>query len=253
MNKKLYNIEMKKKIGIIGLGLIGGSLGLALKESEKYEIHGYDRNVKHREEAQALGLVDKIVEFEEIGKVDILFLSIPVEGIISVMNSIQNLKDDITIIDMGSTKQKIVESIPKHLRKNFVASHPMAGTEKTGPTAGFKTLYKNRVVVLCDLEESGEKQKKESEDIFKFLEMNILYMDSVEHDMHTGGFRDMSRLAKSSPKMWRDISQQNRDNLLNSINHFQDELSKFKMMIENQEWNQLEEKMKEANRLHEIL
>jgi len=285
MNKKLYNIEMKKKIGIIGLGLIGGSLGLALKESEKYEIHGYDRNVKHRKEAQALGLVDKIVEFEEIGKVDILFLSIPVEGIISVMNSIQNLKDDITIIDMGSTKQKIVESIPKHLRKNFVASHPMAGTEKTGPTAGFKTLYKNRVVVLCDLEESGEKQKKESEDIFKFLEMNILYMDSVEHDMHTawishlphlisfslansvmaqekradilnlsaGGFRDMSRLAKSSPKMWRDISQQNRDNLLNSINHFQDELSKFKMMIENQEWNQLEEKMTEANRLHEIL
>ena len=272
-------------VGIIGLGLIGGSLGLALRESEKYRVLGFDRNQSHRVEALQLGLVDEVVSFEEIEKVDILFLSIPVDGIISIMNSLENTKKDITIIDMGSTKEKIVNSIPKRLRENFVASHPMAGTEKTGPTAGFSTLYKDRVVVLCDLEDSGEKQKQDAKDIFKYLEMRILYMNSTEHDMHTawishlphilsfslansvmaqekrgdilnlsaGGFRDMSRLAKSSPKMWRDIAHQNKDNLLDSINHFQDELAEFRYLIENEDWDSLEEKMKSANKLHEIL
>jgi len=277
---------MKKTVvGIIGLGLIGGSLGLALRESKQYYIIGFDRDQNHKNEALKLGLVDEVVSFENIGDVDILFLSIPVEGIISTLKNLNNLKNDITIIDMGSTKQKIVESIPEKLRLNFVASHPMAGTEKTGPTAGFKTLYKNRVVVLCDLEYSGEKQKKDAEDIFKFLEMKVLYMDSKEHDMHTawishlphlisfslansvmaqekradilnlsaGGFRDMSRLAKSSPKMWRDIAHQNKNNLIDSINHFQKELNDFKKLIEDEKWDDLEEKMKSANQLHKIL
>jgi prephenate dehydrogenase len=275
----------KKVVGIVGLGLIGGSLGLALRESDKYRVVGYDRNPKHREEAIHLHLVDEVVSFEEIERVDILFLAIPVEGIISALNSFKNLKEDITIIDMGSTKREIVSAVPEKIRKNFVAAHPMAGTEKSGPSAGFSSLYKDRVVVLCDLEESGEKQRQESEEIFSYLQMRILYMDSVEHDLHTawishlphvisfslansvmaqekrdsilnlsaGGFRDMSRLAKSSPRMWRDIFQQNRDNLLHSINLFQDELNSFKSLIANESWDDVEEQMKSANRLHEIL
>lgn len=277
---------MKKTvIGIIGLGLIGGSLGLALKESDKYYVLGFDRNQKHREDALKLKLVDEVVSFKDIEKVDILFLAIPVEGIISTINNFQNLNKNITIIDMGSTKKKIVDSIPTNIRENFVASHPMAGTEKTGPTAGFSTLYKDRVVVLCDIENSGKKQIQDSKNIFEYLEMNILYMNSTEHDMHTawishlphlisfslansvmaqekrddilnlsaGGFRDMSRLAKSSPNMWRDIFQQNRDNVLDSIDHFQKELDEFKQMITDKKWEILEERMRSANRLHKIL
>lgn len=275
----------KRVIGIVGLGLIGGSLGLALKESDRYRVVGYDRNPKHREEALHLSLVDEVVSFEEIERVDILFLAIPVEGIISVLQNIQNPKDNITIIDMGSTKERIVKAVPPKLRRNFVAAHPMAGTEKSGPSAGFKSLYRDRVVVLCDLEDSGDKQRRDSEEIFNYLQMRIIYMNSIEHDTHTawishlphvlsfslansvmaqekrdsilnlsaGGFRDMSRLAKSSPTMWRDVFNQNRDNLLDSISHFQKELESFKEMITEERWNELEEAMKNANRLHEIL
>lgn len=274
-----------KTIGIIGLGLIGGSLGLALKESGKYRILGYDRNSLHCEEATKLGLVDEVVSFDEIEKVDILFLAIPVDGIVEVLHQLKNPKEDITIIDMGSTKAKIVQSIPKRLRKNFIPAHPMAGTEKSGPSASMKSLYRDRVVVLCDLEESGEKQIQDAKEIFNLLEMKIIYMNSIEHDTHTawishlphaisfslansvlaqenresilnlsaGGFRDMSRLAKSSPKMWRDIFHQNRDNILSSISYFQSELEQFRLLIEEERWDELEKKMKEANRLHEIL
>ena len=271
----------KKVIGIIGLGLIGGSLGLALKENQQYKIVGYDRNPQHCEDAKILGLVDEVVSFQEIEQVDILFLAIPVDGIITVLHQLKNPKDDITIIDMGSTKEKIVKSIPPQLRKNFIPAHPMAGTEKSGPSASLNYLYKDKVVVLCDLEESGEKQKKESEEIFHYLQMKIIYMNSVEHDIHTawishlphaisfalansvlaqenresilnlsaGGFKDMSRLAKSSPQMWKDVFSQNRANVLQSISYFQDELERFKTMIEEKRWDELEENMRNGNRL----
>ena len=271
----------KKVIGIIGLGLIGGSLGLALKENQQYKIVGYDRNPQHCEDAKILGLVDEVVSFQEIEQVDILFLAIPVDGIIAVLHQLKNPKDDITIIDMGSTKEKIVKSIPPQLRKNFIPAHPMAGTEKSGPSASLNYLYKDKVVVLCDLEESGEKQKKESEEIFHYLQMKIIYMNSVEHDIHTawishlphaisfalansvlaqenresilnlsaGGFKDMSRLAKSSPQMWKDVFSQNRANVLQSISYFQDELERFKTMIEEKRWDELEENMRNGNRL----
>jgi prephenate dehydrogenase len=273
------------KVGIIGLGLIGGSLGLALQKSDRYKVFGYDRNSSHTKEAEELGVVQKIVSFEEIQRVDILFLAIPVDAIISVVNSFSNLKDNTTIIDMGSTKRKIVEAIPENIRSNFIPAHPMAGTEKSGPSASFGNLYRDRVVVLCDLDLSGEKQKRDAVEIFQFLEMRVVEMGAVDHDKHTawishlphlisfslansvmaqenresilnlsaGGFRDMSRLAKSSPKMWRDIFHQNRDNLLNSVDRFQQELNELKSMIENEEWSRIEERMEDANRLHEIL
>jgi prephenate dehydrogenase len=274
-----------KNIGIIGLGLIGGSLGLALKSSDKYRVLGYDRNKKHIEEAEKLGLVDEVQTFSEIQKnSDILFLAIPVEGIISALNSFKDLKENITIIDMGSTKREIVLSVPREIRRNFVPAHPMAGTEKSGPSASIRDLYRGRVAVLCDLEDSGEKQREDAFEIFNFLEMRIVEMTSFEHDRHTawishlphlisfslansvmaqegrdsilnlsaGGFRDMSRLAKSSPKMWRDIFFQNRENLLLSLNRFKNEIAEFENMIENGNWEEVEKKMIEANRLHNI-
>jgi len=275
------------KVGIVGLGLMGGSLSLALQQtSEDYYFMGLDHNQQHCDEAIKLNLVDKIVDnFDELLTCDIIFLSIPVDGIISVMKKIKSLTTNCTIIDLGSTKEKISTSIPKNIRKNFVAAHPMAGTEKFGPTAAIDDLYKDKVVVLCDLEKSATYQQDIAKDIFTKIGMKIVCMNSKEHDKHAayishmphaisyslanavmrqnnkesiltlagGGFKDMSRIAKSSPNMWEDIFRQNRDNLLEAINTFQSELTKCQEMIEKEQWESLNQWMQTANGLHDIL
>ncbi|WP_200762581.1 prephenate dehydrogenase [Nitrosophilus alvini] len=272
--------------GIIGLGLMGGSFALALRELKLFDkIIGYDHNKEHQKSALKLGLVDEIAEFDQIKKCDLIILAIPVEGIISVLQKLQDVKSDATIIDLGSTKEKIVNSVPQKIRKNFIAAHPMTGTEKFGPEAALPGLYKNKIVVLCDIEKSGKKQRSLAEDIFVNMQMQIVYMDAHEHDKHAafishlphaisyalansvmkqedpqsililaaGGFKDMSRLAKSSPSMWTDIFKQNRENLLTSIEVFEKELNYAKKLVEKREWDKLKEWMKNATTLHNIL
>jgi prephenate dehydrogenase len=240
-------------VAIIGLGLMGGSLALSLKKLDFIdEVVGYDLNIKHKNEALKLNLVSKIIKFDDIIKYDVIFLAIPVDGIISTLKRLTNLKDDTTIIDLGSTKSKIVASIPKSIRKNFIAAHPMTGTENFGPHAAIDGLYKDKVVVLCNLEDSGEHQQKVSRKIFKALGMKKYFMKANEHDRHAafishmphaisyslantvmkqekkenilalaaGGFRSMSRLAKSSPDMWEDIFRKNKSNILEYMNLF---------------------------------
>jgi len=274
------------KVGIIGLGLMGGSLGLALKNvSFIDEVLGFDLNSHHQNEALDLELVDKIVDFDAIEKADIIILTIPVEGIISSLKAFGPIKETTTIIDFGSTKAKIVSAVPPALRKNFVAAHPMTGTEKFGPTAAFASLYTNKVVVLCDLEDSGESQAATAYKLFEEINMRVVTMNSIEHDKHVayishlphalsfalantvlshedtksilnlaaGGFKDMSRLAKSSPHMWEDVFKQNSNNVIETIEIFEEELQKLKKQIKNQEWDELNKEMKNANHLHEIL
>jgi len=272
--------------GIVGLGLIGGSLALDLKDLDFIEkVIGYDRNPNHRKKAIELGLVDEIVEFEDIKKCDVIFLAIPVEGIIEALKKLKDVNGNITIIDLGSTKEKIVQNVPKEIRKNFVATHPMTGTEKFGPTAAFKGLYKDKIVVLCNIQDSADMQKKIAEEIFIKIGMQIVYMDANEHDRHAafishlphaisyalansvlkqedpksililaaGGFKDMSRLAKSSPNMWTDIFKQNRNNLLTSIEVFKKELKFAQKLIEEENWEELKCWMQKATTLHDIL
>ncbi len=275
------------KIGIIGLGLMGGSLGIALKASDTdYQIVGFDHNKGHCSQALELKLVDKIAEsLDEVKACDVIFLSIPVGGIISVLQNMKDVSSDCTIIDMGSTKEKIVSSVPQGIIKNFVASHPMTGTEKFGPTAAIKDLYKDQVVVLCDLEESGKHQQETALRLYREIGMKLVFMGSKEHDRHAafishmphalsyaiantvmkqedpksiialagGGFRDMSRIAKSSPRMWEDIFRQNKDNLLTAIEHFGTELDRCQEMVEKEEWDELNQWMQDANKLHDIL
>ncbi len=278
---------MATKIGIIGLGLMGGSLSIALKEtSDKFHFIGLDHNEQHCQQALSLGLVDEIVQtLDEISQCDIIFLSIPVDGIIAISKQFKNLDTQCTIIDLGSTKEKISNAIPAEIRENFVTAHPMTGTEKFGPSAAVADLYKDQVVVLCDLEKSGEHQKKIAKKLFTDIQMKLVFMDAKEHDRHAafishmphalsyalanavmkqeakksiialagGGFKDMSRIAKSSPNMWEDIFRQNKENLLESIYAFQSELKKCQKMIENEEWENLNKWMKKANTLHDIL
>ena len=273
------------KIAIVGLGLMGGSLALSLKKLDFVNsIYGVDLNPKHQKEALELQLVEKIIPFEETKRCDVIFLAIPVNGIIASLQNLQDAPPNTTIIDLGSTKELIVSSIPQSIRKNVVAAHPMTGTENFGPTAAIEGLYENKVVVLCDLEESGEHQQEVARKIFKALKMKKYFMPSKEHDRHAafishmphaisysiantvmkqedkhnilalaaGGFRSMSRLAKSSPYMWEDIFKQNRSNLLEAIELFEKELSLMKDDIQQERWKELHTKMQDANKLYDI-
>jgi prephenate dehydrogenase len=278
---------MAIKIGIIGLGLMGGSLSLALKKSsDNYRFIGLDHNKEHCYQALTMGLVDEIVyTLDEIKQCDIIILTIPVDSIIAIANQLGTLDENCTVIDLGSTKAKISESIPEKLRKNFVTAHPMTGTEKFGPTAALDNLYEGKVVVLCDMEKSGTYQQKVAKKLFSDMKMILVFMGAKEHDRHAafishmphalsyalanavmqqedpesivalagGGFKDMSRIAKSSPKMWEDIFRQNQANLIEAIEAFETELKKCRHMVENEEWDTLNTWMAEANTLHDIL
>jgi len=277
----------KTTIGIVGLGLMGGSFSIALKETSKvYYFMGLDHNQKHCNEALALGLVDEIVNsLDELKSCDIILLTIPVDGIISVANNLGTLNKNCTVIDLGSTKEKISNSIPTQIRENFVTAHPMTGTEKFGPSASIANLYRDKVVVLCDMQKSGEYQQEVAKELFTSIGMRLVEMGAKEHDRHAafishmphavsyalaksvikqedaqsivalagGGFKDMSRIAKSSPNMWEDIFRQNRENLLESISSFQNQLEKCKDMIEKEKWEELNAWMCSANELHDIL
>lgn len=284
--KNWGNMQIEK-IGFIGLGLMGGSLSLALKKKNKKRYFiGLDHNKEHCSQALVLNLVDEITHsLEVIKNCDIIIISIPVDAIIKVAQSLSPLPSHCTVIDLGSTKAKISASIPSNIRQNFITAHPMTGTEKFGPSAAIDTLYKDKVVVLCDLEKSGEVQKNIAINLFEDIGMKIVTMDAEEHDRHAafishtphalsyalansvigqedsscivtlagGGFRDMSRIAKSSPNMWEDIFRQNKDNVLESIHAFQKELKKCEKMVQNEEWETLNKWMAKANKLHDIL
>lgn len=273
-------------IAIVGLGLMGGSLALSLKKLDFIDcIVGSDHNEEHQKTALELKLVDKFVEFDEVKNYDVIFLAIPVNGVIESLKNLIDVDANTTIIDLGSTKDKIVSSIPPSIRKNFVAAHPMTGTENFGPTAAVEGLYNDKVVVLCDLEDSGELQRTRARKIFKALNMKKYFMKADEHDRHAafishmphaisysiantvmkqenkhnilalaaGGFRSMSRLAKSSPDMWEDIFKQNKTNLLEAIELFEKELANIKENIKNDEWHKVHQEMSDGHKLHDIL
>ena len=214
-----------------------------------------------------------------------IILAIPVDSIIALMDDLVDVSEDTTILDMGSTKEIIVENIPSKIRKNFIAAHPMCGSEKFGPKASMDNLYEGKTVVLCDLEDNDELHKQRAVKVFQEIGMRIIFMNSHEHDIHAcymshlphaisyslantvmthedprsiialaaGGFKDMSRVAKSSPDMWTDIFRQNRKNLLESIDLFEHQMKIVREMVENESYSDLKDWMKKANTLHEIL
>jgi len=272
-------------IGIVGLGLMGGSLGLALKKlPDVAHIVGYDHNPAHRQDALKLGLVDEIGDWEAIRRCDVIYLAIPVEGIIAVLKQLNGIDESTTVIDLGSTKARIVQNVPPAIRKNFVAAHPMTGTEKFGPQAALEGLYEGKIVVLCDLEQSGALQAERARRLFEGIGMKVVTMGAEEHDRHAayishlphaisyalanavmaqedarsililaaGGFRDMSRLAKSSPIMWEDIFKQNSRHLLEAMDRFEEELKTCRKLVEEGEWQKLNEWMAKGQKLHTI-
>lgn len=274
-------------VGIIGLGLMGGSLAKALK---KYmiakNVYGYARSEKSKKEILELNLVDELVDIKTMKeKCDLIVLAIPVDNIISILPEFLDIDENTTIMDLGSTKEFIINSVPLNIRKNFIAAHPMCGSEKFGPKASMDNLYEGKTVVLCNLEENENKHVNRAFKLFQEIGMRIVVMDSDEHDIHAcymshlphaisyslantvmghedpksiialaaGGFKDMSRIAKSSPDMWTDIFKQNKKNLLASIDLFDEQMKKVRQMVEKEDYEELKEWMSKANTLHEIL
>jgi prephenate dehydrogenase len=264
---------------------MGGSMALAMKKCAfATKILGYDSSPENAKIALELGIVDEIISFEETTRADILILAIPVEASVEILSSITLANPNITIIDLGSTKQKVSEDCPLTIRANLVAAHPMSGTEYSGPSAALADLYEGKTVVLCDLQKSGVNQIKLTKEIFNKLNMKIVEMDSAVHDKHAGfishlphlmsfsiantvlnqedtqsiltlaagGFKDMSRLAKSSPVMWREIFIQNRQNMLQCLSAFKSELTKFESALESSSPDELTALMENANRLYKI-
>lgn len=274
-------------IGIIGLGLMGGSLAKAVKRyGIAKKVYGFTNSEKNKKDILDLNLVDELVDLETLKKVsDVIILAIPVDAIIGMFPNFLDIDENTTIIDMGSTKEYIVKNIPSKIRKNFIAAHPMTGTEKSGPKAAIDDLYEGKTVVFCDLEDNGNLHVNKAFKIFQAIGMRIVVMDSNQHDVHAcymshlphilsfslantvmshedpksiialaaGGFKDMSRIAKSSPRMWGDIFKQNRKNLLASIDLFESQLQNARKMVEEENYEGLEKWMKKANTLHEIL
>ncbi len=273
-------------VGIVGLGLMGGSFALSLqKYNISTTIYGYDHNITHQKQALELNLVNEIVSLEKLKTSDIIILAIPVDGIIKFLNNIGEVSLNTTIIDFGSTKELIIQNIPENLKSNFIPAHPMTGTEKFGPTAAIDNLYEDKTIVLCDLDVCNEQHKHKAIKLFEKINMNIVYMNSKEHDIHTsyishlphaisyalantvmehedpkniislaaGGFRDMSRIAKSSPAMWTDIFRQNKDNILDGIDIFEKQMSDIKQMLEDENYEEISHWMSKANSLHDIL
>lgn len=276
----------KLKFGIVGLGLMGGSFAKVVKKYNlASEVVGFDHNKQHQEQALALELVERVVEVDEILMCDVIILCIPVDAIIAFMPILQNAHRDTTIIDFGSTKKLIVDNIPQSLRESFIPAHPMTGTEKFGPKAAIDGLYEGKTIVLCDLEKCDELHAKRAVDIFNAIAMRIVYMDSSTHDIHAcyishlphaisfglantvmshedpeniitlaaGGFKDMSRIAKSSPNMWTDIFRQNRTNLLKALTLYEDHMKNIKKMLEHEDYEEIHKWMEKANTLHDIL
>lgn len=274
-------------IGIVGLGLMGGSIAKAIKKYGIAEnVYGYARTPKTIEEIKELNLVDELMSLDDLKeKSDVIILAIPVDSIIDMIDDFKDVSQNTTIMDLGSTKEFIVENIPDEIRRNFIAAHPMTGTENFGPKAAIDGLYEGKTVVLCNLEENDEIHKERVINIFQEIGMRIIYMDAPEHDVHAcymshlphaisyslantvmnhedpksiiglaaGGFKDMSRVAKSSPDMWSDIFRQNRKNLLVSIDLFEEHMKKVREMVEKEDYEELKSWMKKANSIHEIL
>lgn len=276
------------KVAIIGLGLMGGSLGLCLKENKFVScVYGHDIDEANANLALKRGLVHELIKFEPeiLSACDIVVLATPVDVIVSLLEKLKFLPKNTTIIELGSTKRAIVEATPKELKSHIIYAHPMCGTENSGAAAAFKELYAGSVCVLCDSEVAADTHQKRAVEIFSHLGMKITFMDSISHDhhaaiishlphaisfalanyvmkeedkkniVHLGGssFKGMSRIAKSSPAMWESIFKQNKNNIISSIEHFQKELEYCKKMIAADDLNSLDKWMKAANELRGVL
>lgn len=279
----------RKRIAIIGVGLIGGSLALQLNEKGLAAgIIGVDENPDHGKKAVEMGLIDEVKSLEEaIAASDLIVLSIHVDKVAALLPEILDKIDNQIILDVGSTKQHLFERIKDHPKKGrVVATHPMWGTEYSGPSAAVKGAFENKAVVICNAGETDADALVWVTNAYRKMGMHFLYMNAGDHDLHTAyishishitsfalantvlekekkentifelasaGFESTVRLAKSNPAMWLPIFKQNRENVLDVLNEHISQLQKFKTCLEKENYSYLLELMEQANTIKKII
>lgn len=278
-----------KHVAVIGVGLIGGSLALDIKTRyPEIIIHGVDKTQEHLEEALTLGVIDKKTTLEKLASVDMVIVAIPVDAALNILPKVLDVVPENTIVfDVGSTKEDICASVKTHKnRRNYLAAHPIAGTEFSGPSAAIKGLFKNKTNIICEVEETAFKLQEKALALFRDLGMRIRYMNPKAHDKHIAyvshlshissfmlgktviekeknerdifdmagsGFESTVRLAKSSPAMWTPIFQQNKSNVIETLDEYINNLQYFKSLMENNDFASVFKEMESANYIKHIL
>lgn len=276
-------------ITIVGTGLIGGSISLALQEKGfASKVIGVESNTDHAAKAIELGLVHECLPLTDaIRASSLIIIATPINAAEQLLPVILDKVSNQVVFDVGSTKAKIVEGVKNHPKRGrFVATHPMWGTENSGPSAAIKGAFSKKATVICDKSHSDSDALEMVEKLYALLEMHILYMESTAHDMHvayishishitsfalantvlekereedaifelaSGGFESTVRLAKSNAAMWVPIFMQNRDNILDVLNEHISQLRKFKSCLEKENETYLTELIENANGIRRIL
>jgi prephenate dehydrogenase len=279
----------RKKIAIVGVGLIGGSLAIQLHEKKiSSRLIGVDTSKIHQQQAMDRELVDETMELEDaVASSDVIILAIPVDTLVKVLPAVLNKVDKQIVIDLGSTKSQSIDAVKNHPKRGrYVATHPMWGTEYSGPQAAVRGAYENKAVIICNADESDADALEWTKTMYKKIGMHLLEMEAKAHDLHaayvshishitsfalantvlekekeqqaifelaSAGFESTVRLAKSNPAMWVPIFMQNKENVLDVLNEHIEQLKKFKESIEKGNSEKLKELIEHANKIRRII
>ena len=279
----------RKKIAIVGVGLIGGSLALQLHDKKiSSKLIGVEANEFHGQKALELELVDELLTLDNaIEESDVIILAIPVDKMIKLLPGVLDKIEKQIVIDLGSTKEELVNTVKDHPKRGrYVAAHPMWGTEYSGPEAAVKGAFEKIAVIICNEHDSDGDALEWTKQMFKKIGMRLLAMDAKAHDLHaayvshishitsfalantvlekekeedaifelaSAGFESTVRLAKSNPAMWVPIFMQNRENVLDVLNEHISQLRKFKACLEKENYKYLLELIENANKIRKII
>lgn len=274
---------------VIGIGLIGGSIAKDIKRIDpNAKIYGIDTNKAHLEEAMALDLIDIKSSYDELPLADMVIVSIPVDVLVAELPKILDaVDDDAVVFDAGSTKSLVCKAIEEHpKRRNFLACHPISGTEFSGPSAAIEGLFQGKTNIICEIEKTAFKLQEKALELFRQLGMRIRYMNPAAHDKHIAyvshlshissfmlgktviekeknerdifdmagsGFESTVRLAKSSPAMWTPIFKQNKQNVVETLEEYIRNLEAFKQMLLEDNFEGIYKEMDNTNKIRKIL
>ena len=278
-----------KSVAVIGVGLIGGSLVKDIKRLHPAcEIIGLDHSDEHLSKALELSLIDRKGTNEDLSDVDMAIIAIPVDQILKSIHDILNhVGENTVVVDVGSTKSAICLQVKDHpKRRNFLAAHPIAGTEFSGPEAAHEGLFEGKTNIICEVEKTAFKLQEKVLQLFSDLGMRIRYMDPKAHDKHIAyvshlshissfmlgktviekeknerdifdmagsGFESTVRLAKSSPAMWTPIFKQNKNNVIETLDEYINNLKQFKTLMESDDFDEIYNEMQNTNHIKDIL
>lgn len=278
-----------KNIYAIGVGLIGGSLAIDIKKNNPdVVIHGISRKDSTLDKALELKLIDKKATLDDIENADLVIVSIPVDATVKLLPIIlDKISDTGLVVDAGSTKEDICKAVENHpKRRNFLAMHPIAGTEHSGPTAAIEGLFQGKTNIVCEVEKTTFKLQEKALKLFTDIGMRIRYMNPVDHDKHIAymshlshissfmlgktviekeknerdifdmagsGFASTVRLAKSSPEMWTPIFKQNKTNVIETLEEYITNLTHFKELMKKDDFDAIFSEMESTNHIKDIL